>query len=149
MKRSQLVLLAILLVAGVMVFAARSRKGPVFTVTEEPATAAESAETAKFMDDVAKYCRTNDTYRLDRVFLMGKKERAVAKQESGKDPVVEAAGLLKANLKNLKQERKITVFAKHREVRYVRSKIGEKTLKVTVVRAGGRLKISEVAAEKI
>ena len=149
MKRSQLVLLAILLVAGAMVFAARSRKGPVFTVTEEPATAAESAETAKFMDDVAKYCRTNDTYRLDRVFLMGKKERAVAKQESGKDPILEAADLLKANLGSLRQGRKITVFAKHREVRYVRSKIGEKTLKVTVVRAGGRLKISEVAAEKI
>ena len=149
MKRSQLVLLAILLVAGAMVFAARCRKGPVFTVTEEPATAAESAETAKFMDDVAKYCRTNDTYRLDRVFLMGKKERAVAKQESGKDPILEAADLLKANLGSLRQGRKITVFAKHREVRYVRSKIGEKTLKVTVVRAGGRLKISEVTAEKI
>ena len=132
-----------------MVFAARSRKGPVFTVTEEPATAAESAETLKFMDDVAKYCRTGNTYRLDRVFLMGKKERAVAKQESGKDPVLEAVGILKENLENLPKERKITVFAKHREVRYVRSRAGEKMLKVTVVRTGGKFKISEVAAEKI
>ena len=129
--------------------AARGRKGPVFTVTEEPATAAESAETLKFMDDVATYCRTGNTYRLDRVFLMGKKERAVAKQESGKDPVLEAVGILKANLENLPKERKITVFAKHREVRYVRSRAGEKMLKVTVVRTGGKFKISEVAAEKI
>ena len=149
MRKSQIILLAILLVAGVMVFAARGKKGPVFTVTEEPATAAESAETAKFMDDVATYCRTNNTYRLDRAFLMSRQDRAVAKQASGKDPVHEAAGLLKANLENLKKERKITVFAKHREVRYVRSKAGEKTLKVTVVRSGGKLRISEVAAEKI
>ena len=75
MRKSQIILLAILLVAGVMVFAARGKKGPVFTVTEEPATAAESAETAKFMDDVATYCRTNNTYRLDRAFLMSRQDR--------------------------------------------------------------------------
>ena len=149
MKKSQLILLAILLVAGVMVFAARSRKGPVFTVTEEPATAAESAETLKFMDDVATYCRTGNTYRLDRAFVMNKQTRNVMKLETGKDPVPEAVGLLEANLENLPKERKITVFAKHREVRYVRSRAGEKMLKVTVVRTGGKFKISEVAAEKI
>ncbi|MBQ9502614.1 MAG: hypothetical protein IJU70_10700 [Lentisphaeria bacterium] len=149
MKKSQLVLLALLLVAGVMVFAARSRKGPVFTVTEEAATPAECAETAKFVDDVAKYCRTNNTYRLDRAFLMNRQGRMAAKQESGKDPVLEAVGLLRANLDTLARERKITVFSKHREVRYVRSKAGEKTLKITVVRSGNKLRISEVAAEKI
>ena len=149
MKKSQLVLLAILLVAGVMVFAARSRKGPVFTVTEEAATASECAETVKFMDDVAKYCKNSNNSRLERAFLMDKRGRMAAKQESGRDPVLEAVGLLKANLENLQKERKITVLSKHREVRYVRSKAGEKTLKITVVRSGGKLRISEVAAEKI
>ena len=141
-------LLIVAVLVGSVVYASQSKKSQPFVEEVVPAQAQQLQAAEKFMGKLSRNCRYNNTYHLEKSFVMNKGERLMEKSETGKDPVAEAIRILKKYQKNLVPVKTACVLKNNRNICYLRYPADDGTLRVDLIRQKGVLRIKQVLVEK-